>query len=98
MENMIATPITKRTETVTGIQVCLISWMSFDYKENRGKKAFLAILKHQYRHPNVENMIVVPITKRIEIIMRIQFCLISQINFDYTENGGKKSFLANRKH
>ena len=30
------------------IQVCLISRKSFDYKENGGKKAFLANPKHQY--------------------------------------------------
>ena len=46
----------------------------------------------------MENMIVVPITKRMEIIMGIQVCLISRINFDYKENGGKKAFLANPKH
>ena len=43
-------------------------------------------------------MIVVPITKRVEIVMSIQVCLISQMNFDYEENGGKKAFLANPKH
>ena len=35
-------------------------------------------------------MIAVPITKRMEIIMNIQDCLISQININYEENGGKK--------
>ena len=49
VENMIAMPITKKTEIVTGIQVCLILWMNFDYKKNGGKKAFLANLKYQYR-------------------------------------------------
>ena len=48
MENMIAIPITKKMEIVMGIQVYLISWMNFDYKENGGKKVFLANLKHQY--------------------------------------------------
>ena len=45
-------------------------------------------------------MIVVPNHKKIEIILRIQVCLISQINIDYRENGGKQSFFffANRKH
>ena len=43
-------------------------------------------------------MIIVLITKRMEIIMSIHVCLISQINFDYKENGGKKGFLANPKH
>ena len=48
MENMIAKPIRKRMEIVMGIQVCLISWMNFDYNENGRKKAFLANPKHQY--------------------------------------------------
>ena len=43
-------------------------------------------------YPNVENMIVVLKTKRMEIIRSIQVCLIWQINFDYKENGRKKSF------
>ena len=43
-------------------------------------------------------MIVLPITKRKVIIISIQVCLISQMNFDYKENGGKKSILANQKH
>ena len=45
---MIAMPITKRMEFAIGIQVCLISWMNFEYMENAGKKAFLANLKDQY--------------------------------------------------
>ena len=48
MENMIAMPITNRMETVVGIQVCLISWMIFDYKENGRKKAFFLKSKGQY--------------------------------------------------
>ena len=38
----------KRMEIVMSIQVCLISWVSFDYEENGGKKALLANPKHQY--------------------------------------------------
>ena len=34
----------------------------------------------------------------MEIVTSIQVCLISRINFDYKENGGKKAFLANPKH
>ena len=34
----------------------------------------------------------------MEIILSIQVCLISRINFDYKENGRKKAFLANMKH
>ena len=53
------------------IQVCLTSWMNFDYKENGGKKAFLANPKINIAYPNVENIIVMPITKRKDIIMSI---------------------------
>ena len=44
---MIAKPITKRMENVIGIQLCLVSLMNFDYKENGGKRALLANPKHQ---------------------------------------------------
>ena len=33
---------------MTSIQVCIISQMNFDYKENGEKKDFLANPKHQY--------------------------------------------------
>ena len=56
------------------------------------RKASLLNPKHQYRVPNRENMIVVPITKRKDIIMSVQVCLISQINFDCKENNGNKIF------
>ena len=36
-------------EIIMSIQVCLISWMNFDYKKNGGKKAFLANPKLQHR-------------------------------------------------
>ena len=48
-------------------------------------------------YPNVENMVVVPITKRMEIIMGIQVYLFSRMNFDFKENGGKKSFSCKSK-
>ena len=34
----------------------------------------------------------------MEVIMSIHVCLISRMNFDYTKNGGKKTFIANPKH
>ena len=46
MDNLNAMLITKRMETVMGIQVCLLSLMKLDYKENGGKKAFLANPNH----------------------------------------------------
>ena len=48
-------------------------------------------------YANEENMIVVPITKRIEIIMSIQVSLIPRINFNNKENGGKKSLSCKSK-
>ena len=49
-------------------------------------------------YPNVENMIAMPIAKIMEILIGIQVCLISWMNFHFTENGGKKAFLAKPKH
>ena len=48
-------------------------------------------------YPNEENMIVVVITKRMEIVIGIQVCLNSWMNIDYKENGGKKALLPNLK-
>ena len=62
------------------------------------RKLFFQIQSINIAYPNAENMIVVPIIKRIEIVMSIQIYLISQINFDYEENVGKKALLANPKH
>ena len=61
-------------------------------------KLFLQIQSINIMHPNEENMIVMPITKRMEVVMGIQVYLISWINFDYEENRGKKALLANPKH
>ena len=77
MENMIVMPLTKRMEIVVGIQGCLFSWMNFDYKENGGKKAFLANLKHQYRGSQCGKHNCSANNKKMEIIMCIQVCLIS---------------------
>ena len=90
MENMIVVPITKRVEIVTSIQVYLISRVNTNYKENGGKKKlFLQIQSIKIMYLDVENMIVVPITKRIKIIMIILVHLISWMNINYEENGGR---------
>ena len=49
-------------------------------------------------YPKEENVIVVPITNGMEIIISIQIFLISWINFDYKENGRNESLFANLKH
>ena len=97
VENMIVIPITKKMEIVIGIQVCLISQMNFDYKEHGGNKSFSSESIASILCPNVENMIVVPIRKGMEIIMSMQVCPTSWMNFDYKENGGKKSFSCKAK-
>ena len=43
-------------------------------------------------YPNEENIIIVPIAKRLDIITSIEVCLISQANINYKKNGGKESF------
>ena len=48
---MIVVPIRKTMEIVTSIQVFLISWMTINYKENGGKKCFLANPTYQYCVP-----------------------------------------------
>ena len=62
------------------------------------RKLFLQIQDSNIVYSNVENMIVMPITKKKEIVMSIHICHTSRMNFDYIENGGKKAFLANPKH
>ena len=67
--------------------------MSFDYKENGEKKFFLQFQSINIVYPNVENLIAVPITKRMEITMSIQVWHVSQININYRENHGKKKLF-----
>ena len=62
------------------------------------RKFFLQIQSNNIMYPKAENMIIVPIRKRREIIMSIQVYLISRMNFDYKENDRNKAFLANPKH
>ena len=62
------------------------------------RKPFFANQSINILHHNDGNMIVVPITKRMEIIISVQGCLFLQMTFDYKENGRKKAFLANPMH
>ena len=43
-------------------------------------------------YPNEDKVIVMPITKRMEIIISIEVYLISLMNINYKENGGMKRF------
>ena len=86
--NMIGASITKRMETIKSIQVCLISRWTLVIRKMAERKLFSQIQSINIMYPNVENKIVTPISKRVEIIISIHVCLISWINFDYKENGG----------
>ena len=72
--------------------------MNFYYKENCGKKAFLQTQGSNIVYPNAENMIVMPITKIMEMVMSIQVYLILRMNFDSEENARRKAPLANPRH
>ena len=62
------------------------------------RKLFLQIQSIKIMYPNEKIMMVVPIKKRTMIIKSIHVCVISPMNFNYEENGGKKAPLANPKH
>ena len=63
------------------------------------RKAFLPNPKHQYRVSQKGEHDGSADNKKVEIIMGIQVCLISHMNFNYNKNGGRKSFcFANLKH
>ena len=54
---------------------------------------FVQIHNVNIMYPNQENMIVLPLAKRKEIIMSIKVCLVSQMSINYKEHGGEKSFF-----
>ena len=62
------------------------------------RKLFLQIQSINDVYPIKENMIAMLITKRMEILMGIQLCLISWMNFDCIKNEGKEACLASLKH
>ena len=94
---MIVVLMTKTMQIIISIKVSPISRVNINYKENGGRKAFLANPRPQLAYPNVENTIIVQITKRMEIIMGIQVYHISRMNFDYKGNGKNKSFFGKCK-
>ena len=62
------------------------------------RKPFLQNQSINIVYPIMENLIAMPITKRMEIVIGIQVSFISRMNFVYKEKGGKKAFPANAKH
>ena len=96
VENMMVQPITKR------MKIIMSKFVSFHGRTLIARKMveiklFLQIQSINVVYPNVDNMIAKPTTKRKETIMSIQVCLLSLMNFDNMENGGKKAFLTNPK-
>ena len=56
------------------------------------EKLVLQIQSINVMYHIVENVIVVSITNSVKIIISIQICLISWMNINYKEKGGKKIF------
>ena len=71
--------------------------MNITYKENGGKKSFACKSKASISSSQCGKHDCSPNNKRMDIIMSIQVCLISLININYKENGGKKSFSSECK-
>ena len=61
------------------------------------RKAFFANPKHQYHVSQCGEYDVVPIMKRMEIIMSINVSFISGMNINFMENGENKSFSCKSK-
>ena len=61
------------------------------------RKAFSQTQSIDIVYPNEKSVIVVSMTKRTEIIMSIQVCLIPWMTIYYNENDGKKSISCKSK-
>ena len=79
------------------IHVFLVPRINFDYEEMVERKASLANPKHQFSASQCGEHDCSPNKKRMGIIISIQVCLISLMNFDYQKNGGKKSISCKSK-
>ena len=95
---MILEPIKKKDEIITGIKVFHIWQMNSYSKENKGKKSFS--YETQALKPCIPIRIMClwcPITKRIEIVMTIQFVPFDGRTLISKENDGKKSISCQTK-
>ena len=92
VKNMIIMPITKRMKIITSIKVVQFYGWALITRKMVERKAFLANPKHQYRVSQCREQGCSANKKKMEIIRSIHVCFISWMNFDYKENGGKKSF------
>ena len=62
------------------------------------RKLFLQIQSINIVYASVKNRIVVPLTNIAKITESTQDCIISWMNFDYKENGLKKSFSCKHQY
>ena len=65
-------PLTKIMEIITSIKFDLFDGQTLIIRNMVKRKAFLTIQSTNIMYPNEGNMIIEPITKRMEIILRIQ--------------------------
>ena len=84
-------------EIILIIQVCLISQVNFDCKENGGKKAFLANPKDQYCVSQYGEHDCSANNKKNGDYYEYPSLSYFMNNFDYKENGRKKSFACKFK-
>ena len=95
--NMIVAPITKTKEIITSIQVCLVSQVNINFKEMVEKQAFLANPKHQNHVSQKGEHDCSTHNKMNGDYYEYSRFLISRININYKENGGKKSLSSKSK-
>ena len=72
--------------------------MNFGYKENAGKKSFSCKSKATMSCVQLGEHDCSANNKKKDIVMSIQVCIISWMNFDCKEMVERKAFLTNPKH
>ena len=88
----------KRMDAITSIQVCFISWVNINYKENEGKKSFSCKTKASISFIPIRRMCLQgKIMKILEIMTRIHVCLFWQTNSISKESSGKEGFSCKTK-
>ena len=98
-DNVFMKPNHKKNGNYYGNAICPIWWMSFDFKETSEKKSFSC--KTQALKSCIPIRIMClwcPITKRMEIIMRIQFVPFDRWTLILRKLREGKAFLAKSKH
>ena len=97
MQNMILVPITKRMDIIMSIYVGLISWINLMIRKMVERKAFLTKSKHQYCTSQWGEHDCSAHNKKYGDYFENPSLNHSRKNFDYKENGEKKSFSCKSK-